>query len=479
MLPRATTRRTATRMPASLVAVLVTTLVAGLFAALPSAPAYAANPVTPGTFKGLGFDQCDAPSQAAMSAWIKSSPFRAAGIYISGNSRACRTQTNLTPTWVRNQLAAGWHLMPITLGPQASCSTRYPRYGKNIDPTINPSSTNIYSAARAQGRAEAKKAVSTAKSPRHRPRAARSSTTSRPSPPARAPRAPPRPSGSSPPGRPSCTPSATRPASTPAPPPASGCSTTRGSRANNPLHAARPDLDRRLERQGQHAAPPTSAATGGSPTRRAKQYRGGHNETWGGVTINIDRNYLNLRTPKIGGGRPAPRPAPAPAAPKYTGTSTKDARCTPASISRSRYRKTAARTQRRPDRAAAVPAQAAAPLQVRGHRHLEQADARRRCTSPRRRAGYTMRPYVSRNMWTALLTKGNSRTALRTGVKGADVVRVQRALNAALGSGTQGERHLRRRHPPGRGGLPALGRDQGLRHRRPGHLGGLRATARR
>ena len=25
-----------------------------------------------------------------------------------------------------------------------------------------------------------------------------------------------------------------------------------------------------------------------------KQYQGGHNETWGGVTINIDRNYLDL-----------------------------------------------------------------------------------------------------------------------------------------------------------------------------------------
>ena len=25
-----------------------------------------------------------------------------------------------------------------------------------------------------------------------------------------------------------------------------------------------------------------------------KQYQGGHDETWGGVTINIDRNYLDL-----------------------------------------------------------------------------------------------------------------------------------------------------------------------------------------
>ncbi len=30
------------------------------------------------------------------------------------------------------------------------------------------------------------------------------------------------------------------------------------------------------------------------PHARIKQYQGGHNETWGGVTINIDRNFLDL-----------------------------------------------------------------------------------------------------------------------------------------------------------------------------------------
>ncbi|MEU7909231.1 glycoside hydrolase domain-containing protein [Actinoplanes sp. NPDC049118] len=31
-----------------------------------------------------------------------------------------------------------------------------------------------------------------------------------------------------------------------------------------------------------------------SPHRRVKQYRGGHDETWGGVTINIDNDYLDV-----------------------------------------------------------------------------------------------------------------------------------------------------------------------------------------
>src|SRR4051812_47424252 len=52
----------------------------------------AANVVTPGDFTGYGFDQCLAPDQASMDRWLQSSPFLAVGIYIAGDSRACRSQ---------------------------------------------------------------------------------------------------------------------------------------------------------------------------------------------------------------------------------------------------------------------------------------------------------------------------------------------------------------------------------------------------
>ena len=79
---------------------------------------------TPGDFTGHGFDQCLAPTQSAMNTWWKKSPFSAVGIYISGDSRACRSQPNLSPTWVATQVARGWRLLPIALGPQASCQPR-------------------------------------------------------------------------------------------------------------------------------------------------------------------------------------------------------------------------------------------------------------------------------------------------------------------------------------------------------------------
>ncbi len=45
-------------------------------------------------FTGLGFDACAAPSSRAMAAWA-TSPYRAIGVYIGGANRAC-SQPNLT-----------------------------------------------------------------------------------------------------------------------------------------------------------------------------------------------------------------------------------------------------------------------------------------------------------------------------------------------------------------------------------------------
>jgi peptidoglycan hydrolase-like protein with peptidoglycan-binding domain len=75
----------------------------------------------PGTYNGRGFDACAAPSQSAMNAW-GSSPYRALGIYISGPQRAC-AQPNLTASWVSTQTANGWHFFPLDVGRQAPCTS--------------------------------------------------------------------------------------------------------------------------------------------------------------------------------------------------------------------------------------------------------------------------------------------------------------------------------------------------------------------
>ena len=246
---------------------------------------------TPGDFTGYGFDQCLAPTQKAMNRWLKTSPFLAVGIYISGTSRACREQPNLTPEWVSAQLAKGWRLLPITLGPQASCQPRFPRYDDDvkIDPT--PGADKAYAAAYAQGLAEASTTVTDAQAlgivagstlwydlegfdhdKTH------------------------------------CRESALRFLS--------GWTTRlhelgyvsgvyssvgSGIKALDDARVMRPGLivlpDRIWLARWDGVANTSSSyirEDGWRPGGRMKQYQGGHNETWGGVTINIDRNYLDL-----------------------------------------------------------------------------------------------------------------------------------------------------------------------------------------
>ena len=244
---------------------------------------------TPGDFTGHGFDQCLAPTQSAMDTWWKKSPFSAVGIYISGDSRACRSQANLSPTWVATQVARGWRLLPIALGPQASCQPRFPRYQDDFKISATP--TGGYAKAAAQGAAEADKNAADA--------AAYGIGA-----------------GSTiwydlegfDLGNTHCRESAlvfvshwvTRIK-------AHGYVAGFYSSASSGIKMLD---DARTQRPGQFALPDriwiarwdgaanTSTTyiseDGWRPGGRMKQYLGGHNETWGGVTINIDSNFIDL-----------------------------------------------------------------------------------------------------------------------------------------------------------------------------------------
>jgi hypothetical protein len=100
---------------------------------------------------GYGFDACSAPSQSAMDAWWEASPYSAVGVYLGGSNRLC-DQPELTRAWVTKQRRTGWLVLPLHVGPQASCSgyadTMSPKRGKALK----------------QGKAEAGKAVATARS---------------------------------------------------------------------------------------------------------------------------------------------------------------------------------------------------------------------------------------------------------------------------------------------------------------------------
>ncbi|HWI42481.1 MAG TPA: glycoside hydrolase domain-containing protein [Nocardioides sp.] len=108
------------------------------------------------SWSGFAFDACRAPSQRVMDRWRTASPFTGVGIYLGGIHRACE-QRHLSPAWVTRQLRSGWKLLPIWVGPQASCTG----YDHRI--TGRPGRFGRYPAARARAVREARAATRTAR----------------------------------------------------------------------------------------------------------------------------------------------------------------------------------------------------------------------------------------------------------------------------------------------------------------------------
>ncbi|HEX8397077.1 MAG TPA: glycoside hydrolase domain-containing protein [Pyrinomonadaceae bacterium] len=68
-----------------------------------------------------GFDKCTAATVAQMQTWWNNSPFYDSNIYISGRNRGC-SQPQLSAAWVNQVSAMGWGLIPTIVGYQAPCS---------------------------------------------------------------------------------------------------------------------------------------------------------------------------------------------------------------------------------------------------------------------------------------------------------------------------------------------------------------------
>lgn len=372
--------------------------------ALSEPPAPRAGVATPGDFTGYGFDQCVAPTQKAMDAWLKHSPFLAVGIYVSGDSRACRTQPNLSPAWVSTQLAKGWRLLPIALGPQASCQPRFPRYEDDFK--ISPKPDGGYAKAREQGAVEATRNATDAAAYGIAPGSTLwydlegfDHTNTH------------------------CRESAL----------AFVSAWTQRVREHGYVAGLYSSAssgikmldDARVLRPGQFTLPDriwiarwdgvanTSTTyireDGWRPGGRMKQYQGGHNETWGGVTINIDRNYLDL-----GAGSVAPP----------------ESHCGGTKIGFWKY-PTLAPGQAKPSRVVALQCLLTEQGAYAGPLDGVYGPATQEAVTAWQAArGFSASPRFERRHWVALLSRGAS-PVVKFGSAGEAVYRLQRALNAA------------------------------------------------
>lgn len=391
------------------------TAVTGLTVA--AAPAEAANRVTPGGFSGYGFDQCVTQSQSVMDRWLTSSPYWAVGVYIAGQNRHCGDdqQVNLTSGWVATQLRNGWKVLPITVGPQASC---FVSSSKKVRIVSDP--TDAYAKARTQGRLEADDTVARARAlgitrqstlwydleaydiGNNRCRESALAFLS----------------------------SWTRTLHSLGYVSGVYSSASTGIRAIDDARLFEPGkyvLPDRLwvaewVAEGDYRQPPTInppslfssyLADDGWAGRRMRQYRGGHDESYGGATINIDTNYVDL-----GGGTRA-------------GRATRFCRGTRVDFPSYRYLAAGARGDQVKAVQCLMRQKRLYGGRLTGLYNRGTAQAVRRFQE-RRGVRATGRMY--RSTWTMLLSGGRT-PVLKVGSGGNHVRRLQRSLNAAAKAG--------------------------------------------
>lgn len=123
---------------------------------LPDLRSDSQNSLSPGgstrTSINRGFDKCTAAPASQMQTWWNESPFYDANIYMSGRNRGC-TQPQLTSAWINQVSAQGWGLIPTIVGYQSPCLQACPTCARfSTDPAT----------AETQGRGEADIAITDA-----------------------------------------------------------------------------------------------------------------------------------------------------------------------------------------------------------------------------------------------------------------------------------------------------------------------------
>ncbi|HEY5902840.1 MAG TPA: glycoside hydrolase domain-containing protein, partial [Anaerolineales bacterium] len=70
---------------------------------------------------GHGFDTCQIPALTQMQTWWNRSPYSAVNLYIGGSARAC-SNAALSASFLSSLHSQGWRFIPTWVGPQAACS---------------------------------------------------------------------------------------------------------------------------------------------------------------------------------------------------------------------------------------------------------------------------------------------------------------------------------------------------------------------
>jgi len=95
------------------------------------------NPSEISTISRQGFDKCNIPygtsaeSVSQMQTWWNHSPYYITNLYIGGVSRYC-SNTELDAVWVNMVARQGWSFIPTWVGPQAPCTSFRNKFSPNL-----------------------------------------------------------------------------------------------------------------------------------------------------------------------------------------------------------------------------------------------------------------------------------------------------------------------------------------------------------
>jgi hypothetical protein len=134
-----------TRLKAALIAAAVGAQLV-LFSST-AAPTFALSNGSGAGISMHGFDACQDPSVSTAKAWWTNTPWSWIGLYIGGSEMGC-SQPNLSASYLNTLRGIGWRFQFIWVGAQAPCS--------GFGVTFSSNTTTAY----AQGKAEARAARS-------------------------------------------------------------------------------------------------------------------------------------------------------------------------------------------------------------------------------------------------------------------------------------------------------------------------------
>lgn len=85
---------------------------------------------------GHGFDKCELASPGQLQNWIVSGPYRVVNLYIGGSNRYCPNSA-LSTALIAQLNQQGWQFIPTWVGPQAACTSYASRMSSDLATAYN------------------------------------------------------------------------------------------------------------------------------------------------------------------------------------------------------------------------------------------------------------------------------------------------------------------------------------------------------